>query len=405
MLTLTSRIFKKKDCSSDTKLITEAATLWNEWLSSNIINGLDNDMKANNEQCDNISKSEYQLVRLNSDSEYRHASEKLDNNENESKSHELTVYTRDSSNNLNTHSSYSSTSSISYTDSKDNCWEKVDNNIVIQHHCSDESFKNFSDPEDFDTQDSDGNHQSDSSWDSKPWKKTRRGGKRAKAQRQRKLLNQQNNDKEIAVSLENARDPVKYKTELWKNWIETGKWKYSIRCNFAHGNHELVSNEAVNKQYKRVNCESYHNESFWAYGSRWQYWHDIRKWSDIEWSYYNKNLRLLEQKMNNILDPFNVKLCSTKTQPSKRLKIFESLAPSSMVLKQNINQDFYISSQNAPNNIQDFHELSIQKKRSSKNKFRTSKSELTDINSIASFKAPMHCFDIMMKIMSSSMIN
>ena len=27
MLTLTSRIFKKKDCSSDTKLITEAKTL------------------------------------------------------------------------------------------------------------------------------------------------------------------------------------------------------------------------------------------------------------------------------------------------------------------------------------------------------------------------------------------
>ena len=60
-------------------------------------------------------------MRLNSDSEYRHASEKLDNNENESKSHEKTVYTRVSSNSLNTISSYSSASSISYTDSKDNC--------------------------------------------------------------------------------------------------------------------------------------------------------------------------------------------------------------------------------------------------------------------------------------------
>ena len=74
-------------------------------------------------------------------------------------------------------------------------------------------------------------------------------------------------------------------------------------------------------------------------------------------------------------------------------------------LKQNINQNFYISSQNAPNNIQYFHELSIQKKGLNKNKFRTSKSKLTDINSIASFKAPMHCFDIMMKIMNSNMIN
>ena len=43
-------------------------------------------------------------------------------------------------------------------------------------------------------------------------------------------------------------------------------------------------------------------------------------------------------------------------------------------LKQNINQYFYINSQNAPNNIKDPHELSIQKKGSSKNKFRTSKS-------------------------------
>ena len=73
MLILTNKIKKKKDCSSDTKLTLEAITLWNDRLSSNIINGQNNDMKANNEQCDNISKLEYQLVRLNSDFEYRHA--------------------------------------------------------------------------------------------------------------------------------------------------------------------------------------------------------------------------------------------------------------------------------------------------------------------------------------------
>ena len=104
-----------------------------------------------------------------------------------------------------------------------------------KNNINDESFINFSDPEEIDTQDSDENHLSDSCSDSKPFKKTRRDRKRVKAQRDKKLLNEQTINDAAKESQVVQKEPAKYKTELCKNWIETGKCKYSVRCRFAHG--------------------------------------------------------------------------------------------------------------------------------------------------------------------------
>ena len=82
-------------------------------------------------------------------------------------------------------------------------------------------------------------------------KKTRRGGKRAQAWKA----------KMKALSLENKPNPEpkatpqpkkKYKTEMCKNYIETGKCSYSIRCRFAHGVKELVGNTNIEETKKNV---------------------------------------------------------------------------------------------------------------------------------------------------------
>lgn len=58
--------------------------------------------------------------------------------------------------------------------------------------------------------------------------------------------------KSIAAAAAAAKTPVlpvnnavipeeaKYKTEMCKNWVETGKCNYGEKCKFAHGKNELV---------------------------------------------------------------------------------------------------------------------------------------------------------------------
>lgn len=118
-------------------------------------------------------------------------------------------------------------------------------------------------------------HHSDCSSESKAYKKTRRGGKRAKAQRERKLV-RQGLGSSPSEPEQKSNEPVKYKTELCKNWLENGKCKYSVRCKFAHGKHELVSNDSSARQVRKANCESYHNDKYCPYGIRCQYTHDVR---------------------------------------------------------------------------------------------------------------------------------
>ncbi len=39
-------------------------------------------------------------------------------------------------------------------------------------------------------------------------------------------------------------DKTKYKTEMCKNWIEIGVCRYGNKCQFAHGDFELLGKQA-----------------------------------------------------------------------------------------------------------------------------------------------------------------
>lgn len=135
-------------------------------------------------------------------------------------------------------------------------------------------------------------------------KKTRRGGKKNRAQNKLKEAEKSTSDKVL----------TKYKTELCKNWIEKGRCSYSVRCRFAHGNHELVQNgtEHETEEYKSKPWATFHENSYCPYGVRCLFIHESRKICDLTNSYYSKSL-LLNNEAKNAL-------------PHKRLRVFEALS-------------------------------------------------------------------------------
>ena len=134
-------------------------------------------------------------------------------------------------------------------------------------------------------------------------KKTRRAGRKHKAQSKQVFEDGSNTDKE----------KIKYKTELCKNWVEKGKWSYSVRCRFAHGAHELVQPQAEREieDYKSKPWVVFQEKSYCPYGVRCLFIHEERKISDMSDSYYSKSL-LLDEVARNSLE-------------HKRLRVFESL--------------------------------------------------------------------------------
>ena len=153
--------------------------------------------------------------------------------------------------------------------------------------------------------------------DNKGKKKTRRGGRKARLRREKEKSNSNLKPQtEINSNTENEHTQVKYKTELCKNWIETGKCRYSVRCMFAHGHHELVSAQSIPEvpiSYKTQLCGKFHKEFYCNYGTRCVYIHDERSLEDLPSSYYGKNLTLLDERMRN------------SATNSRRLPVFEQL--------------------------------------------------------------------------------
>jgi hypothetical protein len=151
-------------------------------------------------------------------------------------------------------------------------------------------------------------------------KKTRRGGRKARLRRDREKERTTTTAFTSIVSdpsdkQQVKKTEVKYKTELCKNWIETGRCNYSIRCMFAHGNHELVTAtkvEEIKTSYKQELCERYHNFSECSYGTRCVYVHDQRSTNDLPSSFFGKNMNLLEEN-------------TFYYYKSKRLSVFEQI--------------------------------------------------------------------------------
>ena len=65
----------------------------------------------------------------------------------------------------------------------------------------------------------------------------------------------------------------KYKTEMCKNFMVTGKCEFMNSCSFAHGQDELQSKQHVHTNYKTKKCKRYHQELCCPYGKRCQFLH------------------------------------------------------------------------------------------------------------------------------------
>lgn len=66
---------------------------------------------------------------------------------------------------------------------------------------------------------------------------------------------------------------VKYKTEMCKNWENTGHCEFEHSCSFAHGMDELKIKTDVPKNYKTKLCKRYHKAMYCPYGARCQFLH------------------------------------------------------------------------------------------------------------------------------------
>ncbi|CEG63747.1 hypothetical protein RMATCC62417_00847 [Rhizopus microsporus] len=63
-----------------------------------------------------------------------------------------------------------------------------------------------------------------------------------------------------------------YKTELCRNWEETGQCRYGLKCQYAHGAQDLREIERHPK-YKTQKCRTFHKTGACPYGSRCTFRH------------------------------------------------------------------------------------------------------------------------------------
>ena len=56
---------------------------------------------------------------------------------------------------------------------------------------------------------------------------------------------------QLTATKANKTDAKKFKTEMCKNWIEAGSCRYGNKCQFSHGEQELVvKNVPSDQKYK-----------------------------------------------------------------------------------------------------------------------------------------------------------
>jgi len=73
-----------------------------------------------------------------------------------------------------------------------------------------------------------------------------------------------------------ANFKVHYKTELCRNWINTGRCEFDGDCAYAHGQIELNTRRGCNNNYKTKKCKKWHEITPGAcnYGDKCQFIHD-----------------------------------------------------------------------------------------------------------------------------------
>ena len=86
---------------------------------------------------------------------------------------------------------------------------------------------------------------------------------------------------------------------MCKNWIEIGVCRYGSKCQFAHGQNELVEkNQPVNHKYKSKQCYTFQEKLYCPYGSRCFFRHDEREAKPV-------NPRLYQSKLNDFAKTYS----------------------------------------------------------------------------------------------------
>ena len=114
-----------------------------------------------------------------------------------------------------------------------------------------------------------------------------------------------NNSETTQETTEGGQEISKYKTELCKNWVQTGECGYQSRCKFAHGEQEIASYlkpKTVNDKIKTKNCRSFYQLKTCPYGSRCMFRHEHRAFTQIFRHYYVPHLTVLEQLFDHSKD-------------------------------------------------------------------------------------------------------
>jgi len=127
-------------------------------------------------------------------------------------------------------------------------------------------------------------------------------------------------DSKDATTLETEPKQNLYKTELCRNFVETGQCRYSSKCQFAHGQDELRG-VLRHPKYKTEICKQYHTGGTCVYGKRCRFIHHADEMRTPEGermndSNYSFQRQLAQLKHGNVMPSPNQSLFSFPSEAS-----------------------------------------------------------------------------------------
>jgi butyrate response factor 1 len=100
------------------------------------------------------------------------------------------------------------------------------------------------------------------------------------------LIAQKSAEEEKAAKIEEelSRQNL-YKTELCRSFVDTGFCRYGVKCQFAHGSHEIRP-VMRHPKYKTETCKNFASTGHCPYGARCRFIHPgvVQQANDIAWS-------------------------------------------------------------------------------------------------------------------------
>lgn len=119
-----------------------------------------------------------------------------------------------------------------------------------------------------------------------------------------------------------------YKTELCRNWKETGVCRYGTKCQFAHGGDELRG-VLRHPKYKTEICRQYHTTGACTYGKRCRFVHHVSEMGEgdsAKESEYSFQRQLAQLKFGDIMPSPNQSLFASPSNiPQEWLNEIEKL--------------------------------------------------------------------------------